>query len=181
MKQRTQQTGATLVMGMVMLTLVTLLVVYAIRAGNTNLRIAGNMQVQSEAQQATQQAIEQLIEQIRSAGSMALIPAQTITVRSAGASYAVSTRSLGTAGACLMEVPVANADLDPARAEDIPCFESQDADKAIRADGTLSTSPSACKQQHWELQASVNDPVSGAQVSQVQGISIRVPVTVPCP
>lgn len=181
MRARRQQAGATLVMGMVMLTLVTLLVVYAIRAGNTNLRIAGNMQTQTEAQWAAQQAIEQLIEQIRAVDSMSLIPAQTITVNSAGATYAVSTLSLGTPGACLMEVPVVNADLDPTRAEDVQCFESQDADKAIRADGTLSTAPSACKQQHWELQASVNDPTSGAQVTQVQGISIRVPATVSCP
>ncbi|MGH8830136.1 MAG: pilus assembly PilX family protein, partial [Polaromonas sp.] len=60
-----KQQGATLLVGMIMMVVLTLLVVFSLRSGNTNLRIAGNMQTQAEAAAATQQVIEQVIEQIK--------------------------------------------------------------------------------------------------------------------
>lgn len=44
-----------------MLIVLTLLVVSGIRSSNTNLRIAGNMQMQAEAAAAAQQAIEKVV------------------------------------------------------------------------------------------------------------------------
>lgn len=181
MRPMPQQKGATLVVSMIMLMVLTVLVVYSIRSGNTNLRIAGNMQRQTEALMATQQVIEQVIEQIKTVDSMALIPAQSVAVTNAGATYTVTTNSLGAAGACILEVPVSSADLSPSNPDDVQCFESQDGDRAIKADGTTTTAPLACKQQHWEVQASVNDATSGTQLTQMQGITIRVPGTVTCP
>lgn len=181
MRSVQQQKGATLVVSMIMLMVLTVLVVYSIRSGNTNLRIAGNMQRQAEALTATQQVIEQVIEQIKTVDNMALIPAQNVAVTNAGATYSVATNSLGTAGACILQVNVSNAELNPSNPDDVTCFESQDTDRAITSSGTMSTTLSACKQQHWEIQASVNDTVSGTQLTQVQGITIRVPGTVACP
>lgn len=175
------QRGATLVVSMIMLIVLTVLVVYSIRSGNTNLRIAGNMQRQTEALMSTQQVIEQVIEQIKTVDNIALIPAQNVSVTNAGATYSVTTNSLGAVGACILEVAVANADLDPANPDDVQCFESQDVDRAITSGGTMSTTLSTCKQQHWEIQAGVNDATSGTQLTQVQGITIRVPGTVACP
>jgi len=57
-----RQQGITLIVSLIMLVVVTLLAVYAIRASNTNLRIAGNSQVQAEAEAATDVAIAQVIE-----------------------------------------------------------------------------------------------------------------------
>ncbi len=58
---RGTQRGATLVVSLIMLVVLTLLVVSGIRSNSVNLRIAGNMQVQEEASAAAQQAIEQFI------------------------------------------------------------------------------------------------------------------------
>ena len=58
-KQR--QSGATLITALIMLIVLTLLVVSGIRSSNTNLRIAGNVQMQAEASAAAQQAIERVI------------------------------------------------------------------------------------------------------------------------
>jgi Tfp pilus assembly protein PilX len=181
MKSRRQQSGATLVVSMIMLMVLTVLVVYSIRSGNTNLRIAGNMQRQTEAQAATQQAIEKVIEQIKASDNITLVGAQSMAVTSAGANYTVTTNSLGAAGACIMQVPVSAADLNPANPDDVPCFQSQDVDKAITASGTVTSVPSACNQQNWEIRASVNDASSGTQMTQVQGLTIRMPSTVACP
>lgn len=181
MKPRQSQRGATLIVSMIMLMVVTVLAVYAIRAGNSNLRIAGNVQRQGEALAATQQVIEQVIEQVKTSNNIALIPAQNVTVTSAGASYTVTTNSLGAAGACILQVPVPTANLDPSNANDVPCFQSQDNDRAITASGSVTSTLSACNQQNWEIQSTVNDTSSGTQLTQVQGFTLRVPATAACP
>lgn len=175
---RPRQTGATLIVSMIMLVVLTLLVVFSIRSGNTNLRIAGNMQHQAEAFAATQQAIEQVIEQIKATDNIALIAAQTVVVPTGGVTYSVAVAPMNT---CIVEVPILNEALDPSNANDVPCFESPDDDRAIKAEGTLTTRLAACKQQQWEIQAGVTDSASGTSLTQVQGLSIRVPATVACP
>lgn len=56
-----RQNGATLITALIMLIVLTLLVVSGIRSSSTNLRIAGNMQMQEAAAAAAQQAIENVI------------------------------------------------------------------------------------------------------------------------
>ena len=172
-----KQQGATLLVGMIMMVVLTLLVVFSLRSGNTNLRIAGNMQTQAEAAAATQQVIEQVIEQIKVTEDLSLIPAQTVPVAMGNVTYNVAVAAMTQ---CIMEIPVLNSALDPSKANDVACFESPDGDKAIKADGTLTTKPSACKTQQWDIEAGVTDGTSGTKVTQVQGISIRVPATVNC-
>jgi cell division protein FtsI/penicillin-binding protein 2 len=172
-----QEKGAVLLVSMIMLLVLTLLVVFAIRSGNTNLRIAGNMQSQAEASAAAQQVIEQVIEQIKVTDNIGSILAQTVPVSIAGATYNVMTTPMNK---CLMEVPILNADLNPSVAEDVSCFENPDTDQAIKADGTMTTKPSACKNQLWEIQADVTDGTSGAKVTQVQGLAVRAPATMTC-
>ena len=176
-RTKNQQKGATLLIGMIMMVVLTLLVVFGIRSGNTNLRIAGNMQSQVEAGAATQQVIEQVIEQIKVTEDLSLIAAQSIPVSMSNVTYTVAVAPLTK---CLMDIPVLNSALNPAIANDVACFESPDEDKAVKADGSLTTKPSACKTQQWDIEAGVTDGTSGTKVSQVQGISIRVPSIVNC-
>lgn len=173
-----KEKGAVLLVSMIMLVVLTLLVVFAIRSGNTNLRIAGNMQSQAEAAAVTQQVIEQVIEQIKVTENLALIPAQSVPVPVGAVTYNVAVAAMNNK--CVFETPVLNSALNPANANDVPCFESPDEDKAITAGGTLTSKPSACKQQQWDIEAGVTDGASGAKVTQVQGITIRVPATVTC-
>jgi len=174
-----RQEGATLLVGMIMLVVLTLLVVLAIRSGNTNLRIAGNMQAQTEVGAATQQAIEQVIEQIKvPTTDISTIKAQTITVPVGSTSYTVTVAAMS--GKCKFETPVLNSSLNPALANDRACFQSSDPNRAILADGSLSSSPSVCKTQQWEIQAGVSDSSTGSAVTEVQGLAVRVPTTTPC-
>lgn len=177
MNRHQVQRGSTLLISMIMLVVLTLLVVFSLKSGNTNLRIAGNMQTQAEASAATQEAIEKVIEQIKVTEDLSLIAAQTVSVTAGPATYNVQVQAMNT---CLVEVPVLNSSLDPTKANDVPCFEGADGDNAIKSDGTMVSKPSACKQQQWDIQASVTDTLTGATSSQVQGISIRVPSTVNC-
>lgn len=172
-----KQKGATLLVGLVMLVVLTLLVVFAIRSGNTNLKIAGNVQSQVEASAATQQVIEQVIEQIKVTEDPSLIAAQTVDVVIGNVTYNVVVTDISK---CVVEVPILNSALNPANANDVACFESPDGDGAFNPNGTLTSKPSACKSQQWEIEAGVTDSTTGTKVSQVQGISIRVPAVVQC-
>jgi hypothetical protein len=169
--------GASLLVSMIMLIVLTLMVVFAIRSGNTNLRIAGNAQSQAEAGLATQEAIEQVIEQVNAVDDPSIIKAQNLPVSTGAVTYTVAVSPMTN---CVVEVPVMNDSLDPTNKNDVACFAAADEDKAIKADGSLTTKPSECKTQQWEIAAGVTDGSSGAKVSQVQGITIRVPAVVTC-
>lgn len=177
MRSQKRQQGATLVISLIMLMVVTLLVVYSIRAGNTNLRIAGNMQVQGEAQAVTEQGIELVVNQIKNTDLISMIPAQTVPVTMNGLTYQVQTAAVSS---CLLDVPVLNSSLNTSVAEDVPCFESTNGDRFVASDGKLNQLPSACKDQVWEVQASMTDSMSGAKLTQVQGVAVRVSSTVTC-
>jgi len=172
-----RQQGSTLLVSMIILVAITLLVVFSIRSGNTNLRIAGNTQVQTETHQAIQQAIEQTLEEVVAVENPSLMPARTVDVSVGGASYAVNVKAMNN---CRLELQVKNDELNPDVANDVACFAGQDPDRAVLANGTLSTFPSECKTQHWEVQASIDDALTGAKAEQVQGIAVRVPSTVSC-
>jgi hypothetical protein len=59
-----REQGATLVVTLIMLVLLTLFAISAINSGMVNLRIAGNMQAQDEGRAAGQVAIERLISDV---------------------------------------------------------------------------------------------------------------------
>jgi Tfp pilus assembly protein PilX len=171
------QKGSTLLMSMVVLIALTLLVVFSIRSGNINLRIAGNAQTKMEANAATSQVIEQVIERVKVADDPSLIAAQTVEVPIGPATYTVEVKAMSK---CIADEPILNSTLNPDLANDAACFESVDSDNLIQADGKQTTRPSACKTQQWEIQAGVSDRRTGAKVDQVQGISMRVPAVVDC-
>jgi Tfp pilus assembly protein PilX len=171
------QNGSILLMSMIVLIALTLLVVFSIRSGNTNLRIAGNAQTKMEANAATHQVIEQVIEQIKVTDDPSQISAQSVTVPIGPATYTVNVAAMSK---CIADAPVLNASLNPDLANDSACFESVDSDSLIQADGSQTTKPSACKTQQWEIQAGVSDSLTGAKVDHVQGISLRVPAVVDC-
>lgn len=177
---KNKQQGATLLIGMVMLVVLTLLVVFSLRSGNTNLRIAGNMQSQAEAAAATQQVIEQVVGDLALAATdISLVEAQKITVANGNANYIVQVETM--VGKCIFTAPVLKSQLDPAKANDLPCFASVDTDGAVTAAGKLTTQPPSCSTQQWNIVAEATDAVSGAKVAMVQGVTVRVPSTVTCP
>jgi hypothetical protein len=62
------------------------------------------------------------------------------------------------------------------------CFESGDSDKSITSGDTLTTNSSACKDQQWDVQATIDDSNrSGTKVSVLQGVKTRVGAEVTCP
>ena len=176
---RRRERGMTLVIALVMLVVLTLLVVSAIRFSNINLRISGNVQSETEAISAAQLAVDQTVKTMDASTNISAIPQQTqLQVSTGGKNYKVDVAKPG----CIFNKPVNNVDLDPSNSADLACFEGNDTEKQLTASGSLTTTPTACKQQQWDVVASLNDSdSSGAKVTVLQGVAVRVGAEVVCP
>lgn len=170
LKQR--QSGATLVVSLIMLVVLTLLVVSAIRSSNTNLRIAGNMQVQAEATAAAQQVIEQVIDVDNPVDFTTITAPQTIMVSAGAVSYNVVVAK----PTCHNTVPILSTDpsLNPKDEDDRKCIGDSNGEIILDANGNPIPNQTTCTQQQWELQADVSDDKSGAKISQHQGVARRM-------
>lgn len=177
MNQRHAQSGVTLVMSLIMLIVLTLLVVSAIRFSNINLRLAGNAQTQAESAAAAQVAIDQVLTAALSGNSLSAMAAASATISTGGASYTVAVSK----PACNMTQNIDTSTLDPSIPADRPCFGLGANDQLVDATIKLTTGPSACKNQMWDIGASVGDGASGSQVTILQGASLRVGAETSCP
>lgn len=177
MNRAKPQGGMTLVVALVMLIVLTLIVVSAIRFGNINLRITGNVQAEAEAASAAQVAIETMVNTVNASTNISAITSQTMNVSTGGTTQQVTVEKPG----CIFNKNINNADLDPTKTSDQACFEGNDPEKIVTADNTLTTTPTACKDQQWDVVAAVDDSKTGVKISLLQGVSVRVGAEVDCP
>jgi Tfp pilus assembly protein PilX len=177
MTNKISQRGFVLVVALVMLVILTLLVVSAIRSGNTNLRVAGNMQIKEEAVAAAQQATEQVI----SVNFTVAPVAQTINVdinKDGTVDYVVTVPT----PTCTSSKALQNADLNPLSVADAPCVSSSTAQNTGLMTGSTpkASGMSWCNLQQWEVEAQVGDAATGASVATHQGVSMRTVVGTGC-
>jgi Tfp pilus assembly protein PilX len=177
MIKRSPQAGLTLIVSLIMLVVLTLLVVSAIRFGNINLKVAANAQVDAEGQAASLVAIEQMLQTVDAADKIEDVAAVSqSSISTGGSTYKVDVSK----PTCITTRYVMNTELK-STGDDLACFGKQDADVSIGANGKLNSLPTECKSQQWEVQSSLNDSASGAQITMVQGISARVGEEATCP
>lgn len=141
------QAGASLIVSLIMLVVVTLLVLSAIRSGNINTRIAGNMQARQEARSAAEQAIEQFVSNY--------------------ANFLPNPRATHTVNVAV------NGDQASVGPHQIPVQISQPiCKKASRRDDLCPNSVSSglkCWSTLWEVTATATDSISGASQTVSQG------------
>lgn len=179
MNTKNRQRAQTLVVGLVMLVVLTLLVVSAIRASNVTTRIAGNMQMQEETATAAQNATEQVISTNFTAAPVSQVIAVDIN-NDATSDYTANV----PVPRCTGSLAVTNAQLNPSNAADVPCISSAAAQQTglmVSGVAAAATGPSWCYLQQWEVQAQVTDNRTGATATSTQGVSLRVPVGTECP
>lgn len=181
MKTPVSQRGVTLVVSLIMLVVLTLLVTSAIKFGNINLKISGNAQIEAEATAATQVALEKMLQEVNltdKVDTIAAVPAMEVST--GGATYKVKVEK----PVCILSKNVEN--LDFAKLNDRPCIEAGPATGMFVGDGAGALGnqvkpPSACKDQQWDITASLNDESTGAKVTMLQGAALRVGSQVECP
>lgn len=152
-----RQRGITLIVGLIMLVLITLLVTAAFTLSSTNLKAVGNMQFRDEAIAAANVAIERVVSE-----DFTLVPTEkSESVNIGGAAYTVEVAE----PTCIKSVGI----------KSLPTTDP-DYSTCIAGDGTI-----LCYDTLWELEATVS-PVNaaaatGAVATVKQGIGKRVNVT----
>jgi hypothetical protein len=160
MKQSKVQRGATLIMGVIFLTLIMLSVAVAFRMSNNNLKAIGNMQAEGEAKAAAERAIEKVI----SSDTVFKTPAATTVATDA---YGVSV-SLA-APTCI-------------RAVSVDAQTSADTTPNIYLRNVTPASASGYMETHWDVAATATSAATGANVEIHQGVRLVMPADPnPCP
>lgn len=156
MTNPSRQHGATLIVGLIMLVLITLMMVTAFMMSSTNLKSVGNMQYRDESSAAANAAIEQVI----SSSAIFFTPAaRNVTV----GSYTVNVAP----PVCLY-------------ATEVVTNTSSDPNPNVYVEGSAGLA--GYLDTYWDVTATVNDPMSGTSVETHQGIKITLPSDPnPCP
>lgn len=147
------QRGATLLLSLIMLVVLTLFALTAINLSTNNLRIVGNMQRQLEATSAAQMAIEQFIGNLN---NFTAAPTTNTTI-------AIDLNNDGTTDFSVLISPPACKYMANA-----PGY-------------SYAFSGSAPQNTLWDIQAVATDNLSGATVTVHQGIKVLLGAGATCP
>ena len=140
-----RQRGATLIITLIMLVILTLFAVTGFNLSSVNLKVVGNFQQQKAMEAVAQQAIEQIIS---TATPFSLTPtASTVCVNGSGG---------GCTGGYMVAVSAPQ------------CHYTTTAQGYTKKVGELTPEDT-----DWEIRAQVSDPL-GAQAAIVQGVGIRL-------
>ena len=169
---RYHQCGSTLFVSLILLVLMMMIVISIIKATNVNTKIAGNMQIQKEAEAAAQQAVESVV-----ATDFINTPTATtvqVDVNQDGtADYSVAVPK----PACMSVQPIKTTQLDITNSDDQGCFLSNQYQPGVSSAGN-----SLCSNSVWEIQGTASDlNGSSTSVTTHQGIGVRVTSGTTCP
>ena len=177
-----RQRGATLVVGMIMLILISLLAVASFRLGKSDLQIVGNMQSRKQALSAAQQIIEQVISStLFTTAPTNVIPAPCTGVNTACVDMngdGVADVNVSILVLCNAIEPILNSSLNLSNPNDAGCAQS--ANQNLGEAGVASNN-SMCSNSVWDTQATATDAVTSAQYVVDQGVSVRVSSAAVCP
>lgn len=160
------QRGSTLIMGLIMLVLLTLMGLASINSATSNLKVVGNMQYQQEALGAAQVAINMVL----SSGSNFSNPAGsplTSTVDMTGDGNVDYTIAL-TQPCILSTKDILVSELSLTNADDLLCMSSSSLKNAGIMGQATGAARSDCANVTWRVAASVNDTTSKAAVTLTQ-------------
>jgi Tfp pilus assembly protein PilX len=178
------QRGATLLVSLIMLVMLTLLAVTAFKLGKGNLQIVGNMQQRNQALIAAQGAIEQVI----SSTTFITSPANAIASPCGGVAntVCVDVNGSGVTGVkavvtakCISVKTIPVSVLNFNNTNDAGCLVG--ISQQFGVSGAANNTASLCANALWDVQAVATDVLSNAQASVSQGVGVRVPVTATCP
>lgn len=173
---RSQQRGATLLVSLIMLVLMTLLAVSSFNLGKSSLQVVGNMQHRSEALAAAQETIEEAVShtwffETPTAALHNSCAANTKCIDVNGDGTADVTVILATP-TCIKAQTILNAELDLSNTEDAGCALGLTQGQWATAGAT--TGNSLCSESLWELNATATDNTTEAKTTVTQGVAVRV-------
>jgi Tfp pilus assembly protein PilX len=172
-----RERGATLVVALIMLVLLTLFALSAMNTGTNNLKIVGNMQSRAEAMSAAQEAVETVISTplfISNPANAVLNPcgaANTLCTDINGDGTTDYTTVLNPQPACVAKQVIQVSSLNLASSDDVGCTAGQAQTFGVSG---ANTGDSLCANTVWEISAETTSALSGAQAGVTQGIGVRI-------
>jgi Tfp pilus assembly protein PilX len=172
-----RQEGATLVIALIMLVVITLLVVSTLNTTYMNLKVVGNMQSRGEALHAAQQAIETVISTpqfIATPANAVLNPcgaANTLCTDLNGDGIPEYITRLNPAPSCVSVKVIKASELNLSSAEDLGCSAGQAQQSGVAG---VASGDSLCADTVWDITAETNSTFSRTKVTVTQGVAVRV-------
>jgi hypothetical protein len=165
-----RQKGVTLLIGLIMLVLLTLLAITSFNLGKNNLLTVGNMQFRNETVRAAEEAIETAIS----------TPAGVNAVTTAS----IDVNANGTPDVAVTITPTLlqahvkkNTALDLSDPNQLGCTLGQAQTFGVVG---AATGNSLCAATLYDLKAVATEAATGATIDVHQGISVQVPVDAVC-
>ena len=166
------QRGSTLLMGLILLVLLTLMGLASINTATSNLKVVGNMQYQQEALGAAQVSLNKVLSKGSFFASPATAPIiDTVDMTGDGnIDYTVALTQ-----PCILSVrDITAAELLPTIADDLLCMTSSTQKNAGLMGQATGAAKSDCANVTWRITASVNDTSSKSAVSLTQSARQRM-------
>jgi Tfp pilus assembly protein PilX len=155
-----RQRGATLVVAMIMLIVLTMFALTAMNASNTNLKIASNTQMRAEVTAAVQQEIDKVVSTNFALNPASVAGSKPVDINNDGT---VDYNVVIATPECIASQGVLQKSLDVVNnAADRKCSRGQ------------GQQYSYCYNTRWDVGGNATDPLSGATMTIHQGVSMRV-------
>jgi len=171
------QRGATLVVALIMLVLLTLFAVSAMNTSIVNLKVVGNMQSRSEALAAAQASIEQVLSTtqfIADPNNAVINPcgaANTLCTDVTGDGIPEYTTVLNPKPSCIEGRLLRVSELNLSNSEDLSCAAGQQQQFGVLGS---TSGVSLCANTMWDITAQTGSTSTGTTVTLSQGVSTRV-------
>jgi hypothetical protein len=145
-RRRNPQRGATLIVALIMIALITLLVINAFTLSSSNMKAVSNMQIRDEAVAATNQAIERMI-------------SSNFHIATSTQTWTVDINKDGTTDYTVSTAPPS-------------CIRATKATPGYPSDVELgkTMSSGALWNTDWDIEATVTDAATGASLKMHQGV-----------
>lgn len=165
-----RQRGATLLVGLIMLVLMTLMAVTSFRLGKSNLQIVGNLQFRNETMRAAEEAVEVAIS---SPASVSVASASNIDINADGVADVAVTITPTLVQAHVKK----NSALDLTDPGQLGCTLGQ-----AQAFGIIGAAVgnSLCAATLYDLRVVAREAATNTAVEMHQGISVQVPADTVC-
>jgi hypothetical protein len=173
-----RQRGATMVVALIMLLLLTLVAVTSLNMSKSSLQIVGNLQGRSQNMVTANGVSEQVI----STTQFFTNPAATINVNGAWAnSTTVDVYGDGkmmlpvtvTPPRCIAAQPIPVTALVLTNRDDLGCSRGVAQNFGVAG---ADTAASLCANSTWDISTQANDTVTNAAATIVQGVAVRIPI-----
>jgi Tfp pilus assembly protein PilX len=176
---RARQQGATLILVLIMLIMLTLFAVSAMNTGTMNLKVVGNMQARSEALEASQWMIDSVI----SSTQFVTSPSNAVPNPCGGTPNTLCTdvdytTTLTPAPTCVQARALKIGELNLATTNGLACVQGQ-AQGTFGVSGAAGSGDSLCASTVWEitaqtLAAGTTAATSNVNMTTTQGVSVQV-------